>query len=163
LIINLIISLISCNNNKNIFYEKIKENNDCMIAFEVVYNGEKPVTLVMEKFDIIYKFKKFNQPIDDDFIIKAIKSGKPISVSKELYNKLYYGSQVITQSRVDSLMNLGIENFFIKNHIGTRYLKLSNVIEGVTPMEKQYAIKKLFEQNILLYRDCESGFYFEIK
>ena len=161
LIINLIISLISCNNNKKVFYEKIKENDDCMIACEVVYNGEEPITIVMEKSDIIYKFKKFDQLIDDDFIIKAIKSGKPISVPKELYNKLYYGSQVIAQSRVDSLMNLGIDNFFTTNYRNMRLLDPN--LADITLMEGRYAIKKIFEQNILLYRDCESGFYIEIE
>ena len=162
LIISLIIGIISCNNNEKVFYEKIKDNNDCMIACEVVYNGEKPITVVMEKFDIIYDFEKFNQPINDDFIIKTIKSGKPISVSKELYYKLY-GSQVIAQPRVDSLMNLGIDNFFIKNHISIRLLRINDILEDATLMEELYAIQKLFEQNILLYRDCESGYYIEIK
>ena len=162
LMISIIICLFSCNHNKKLFYQKIKDNSDCMIAYDVVYDGENPITIVMEKSEMINEFNKFNQHVDDDCIIRTIKSGHPFSVSKTLYEELY-GLQVIAQPRVDSLMNLGVNEVFIENKDNARVLKLNEILTNASLMEELYAIKKIFGQDILLKQDCESGFYVEIK
>lgn len=161
LMISLIICSFSCNNNKDVFYIKIKDNDDCMIACEIKYNEKELITVVMEKAELVYKLKEFNQDFNDEFIIKTIKLGKPFLVPKTLYYELY-SLQVIEQPRVDSLINLaGIDSFFISNKDNVRLLN-PNALVNVTFMEELYSIKKLFEYNILLRRDCESGYYLEI-
>lgn len=160
LIINLIVGLVSCCKNEE-FYSKIKSNDDCIISCEIIYDKKPPIIVVMKKTEFIYRIKKYNLLVDDEFLIKVIKSKEPYLIkSKMLYNE-FLGFQIVEQPRVDSLINLGINNFLIKNNINKLLLN-PKFIENTTEMEELYAIRKLFEARILFKQDCESGYYLVI-
>lgn len=161
LLISLIISLSLCSNNKSVFYSKIKCNDDCIVACDVKYNEETTITVVIEKSELLYKFKEFNLTIDEELILKAIESAEPCSVPEALYNELF-SVRVLPQQRIDSLLTLGVGNLLITNNDNVRVLNI-NSLANMTLMEELYAIKRLFEHNILMKLDCESGYYIEIK
>lgn len=161
LIISFILFIFSCDNMEKDFYNKIEKNDDCMLACTVKYKEKMPIIVVMKKSMLIYNLRKSNRNIDNEAIIDNIKCRKPIEVSKETYLELYT-LQVIDQYRVDSLFNHGIEQFFFNNHKNVKLLKPETLVNE-TSMEHLYIIKRLFDQRILLKRDCESGYYFEIK
>ncbi|MEA4967492.1 MAG: hypothetical protein VB048_05165 [Bacteroidaceae bacterium] len=160
LIINFILLLISCNSKENVFYSKIKANDDCIIACDITYNNKETITVVLEKFKITSLSSKYNQLIDDKVIIKSIKSNNPIEVSRNLYQELY-ARQVINQYRVDSLLNKNGEEAFLFNQNNERLLN-PHALVNETLMEQLYIIKKLFDKKILLKQDCESGYYYVI-
>lgn len=159
LIISCIFILFSCNKKDDFFY-KIQSNDDCMIACSVVHSNKESITIVMEKFDIEYSFNKFNQILNDKILVQSIKNKNPIQVSEELYME-FFAKQVINQPRIDSLLELGIDKFFFYNHNNEKLLKYPLLINE-TYMEELYTIKVLFDNKILLKRDCESGYYYEI-
>lgn len=153
--------LLSCDNKERAFYNNLKANDDCMIACDVVYNGKERITVVMEKHFLTHIFDQSNQPIDDQILINSIKSNEPIEVSKPLYDE-FYTMHVINQHRVDSLLGEDINNFYFYNHNNDKLLNPS-ALENITIMEEMYLMKRLFDQKVLLKRDCESGYYYEIK
>ncbi len=161
LIIIFILLFYSCNSEEKVFYDKIKANNDCMIACDLACLDNETISIVMEKYKIINMFTKYNQPINDQVIINSIKSHNPIKVSKPLYNE-FYTMQVINQHRVDSLLEIDVENFFFYNHNNDKLINPSALV-NVTIMEELYLIKSLFQQKILIKQDCESGYFYEIK
>lgn len=161
LIISFILLLISCNSKENVFYSKIKANDDCLIACDVTYNNKETITVVIERYKITSLFSKYNNLIDDKMIIKSIKSNNPIEVSRDLYQELY-ARQVINQHRVDSMVKKnGEEAFLLFNHNNERLLN-PHALVNETLMEQLYIIKKLFDKKILLKQDCESGYYYVI-
>ena len=157
LIISLILFHISCNSKENVFYEKIKTNDDSIIACDITSDNKKTITVVMEKYKITSLSSKYNQLIDDKMIIKSIKSNNPIEVSRNLYQELY-ARQVINQYRVDSLLSKNGEEAFLFNQNNEKLLNPEALVNE-TLMEQLYIIKKLFDKKILLKQDCESGYY----
>ena len=105
-------------------------------------------------------FEKHNILIDNHLIIKSTKNNNSIKVPENLFQALY-SQQVINQYRVDSLLNISYESFFLINHNNEKLLN-TDVLVNCTLMEELYLIKKLFDKKILLKQDCESGYYYVI-
>ena len=161
LIISLVLFLYSCNYEESAFYDMIRSNDDCMIVCSIIHSNFQSIEVVMEKDKIIGLFDKYNQSINSESIINSLKEDRPVYVSETLYRE-FYTSQVINQPRVDSLLYIDIEKVFFLNHKNEKLLN-PNVLPDQTVMEELYVIKRLFDQKILVRRDCESGYFYVIE
>ncbi len=160
LIISCILFFVSCKNENTRFYENIR-NNNCMIACTFKSGNKSPIDIVTEKSYMFYVFKKYNCKIDDSIIINSIRKKISIEVPLNLYQYLC-SWQTISQQRVDSLLKIDIDKFFVKTLRNDRYI-CPDDFNHLTYMEELYIIKVLFDNKILVQQDCESGYYFEIR
>lgn len=159
-VVSFILFFVSCKNEDKSFYEKIRNNDKCMIACTIKSGNRSPICIVEEKWYLFYIFKKHNFKIDDNTIINKIVKG-PIEVPLKLYQYLY-GWQILSQPRVDALRKVSIDKFFVETRKNGRYIS-PQAISNITSMEELYIIKVLFDNKILVDQDCETGYYFEIR
>ncbi len=158
LIISLILFLFSCKHEESAFYNMIRTNDDCMIVCSIKHSNFQTIEVVMEKNRIIGIFDKYDQSVPLESIINSIKEDQPVDVSESLYWE-FYTSHVVDQPKIDSLLNNNIDKVIFVNHKNEKILN-PNVIPDLTLMEELHIIKRLFNQKILIRRDCESGYYY---
>lgn len=160
LIISLLL-LVSCNDDIRKFHSNIRNKNDCVLSCTITSPKQPIVTIVVDKSKLIYILNKNNEMVNEEVLIDHIENKTPIIINSQAYLDLF-PYLVITQNRVDSVIEQGIDNLFILNSSNDRVLK-GKILDNQTIMEDRYLIKRLFDEKILLAQDCESGCYYVIE
>lgn len=163
-IYGLMISLllfISCDSNSQKFYSNIRNNDDCILAYTITSPKQPIITIVIQKSELMNILNKNNEKIKEETLIDHIKKATPTPINAKTYLDLF-PYLVISQPRIDSVVDQGIDSVFFLNAWNSRVLK-GEVLANQTIMEDRYLIKRLFDEKILLARDCESGCYYVIE
>lgn len=159
----LIISLllpVSCNSNIRKFHSNIRNNNDCVLSYAITSPKQPIITIVVKKSELVSILNNNNEKIDEEALIDHVENRTPIKVNPEAYLDLF-PYLVISQSRIDSVVDQGIDSLFFINSWNNRVLK-GRILDSQTIMEDRYLMKRLFDEKILLAQDCESGYYYVI-